>query len=208
MAERPRAGRSDGVTIAPGKGRGKSLVLLATAVALACVALLVLFGRPPERSEAPAPPPTAAAPTPEPAAPVAEAPAPAVSAQPKAPPPPVREEVEAVAAAEAAEAEAEAANDTPSGIGLFPPPGTDPIKNGVVVPDDFPLPEGFLRHYQVTDEGQELRPILLFHPDYELLDANGEPIALPDDRVVPPELAPPGMPIEMLDPQPSEEAAP
>ena len=58
----------------------------------------------------------------------------------------------------------------PSGIGLFPPPGTDPIKVGIVVPDDFELPEGYLRHYQVTDDGQELEPILLFHPDYELLD--------------------------------------
>ena len=87
----------------------------------------------------------------------------------------------------------------PSGIGLFPPPGTDPIKLGIVVPDDFELPEGYLRHYQVTDDGQELEPILLFHPDYELLDDAGNPIPLPPDRVVPPELAPPGLPIRTLE---------
>ncbi|HEU4428298.1 MAG TPA: hypothetical protein VFT98_06060 [Myxococcota bacterium] len=98
----------------------------------------------------------------------------------------------------------------PSGIGLFPAPGTDPVKIGIVVPEDFPLPEGYLRHYQVTDDGQPMPAILLFHPDYELLDERGEPIPLPEDRVVPPELAPEGLPIELLvPPEPRvEEGAP
>ena len=39
----------------------------------------------------------------------------------------------------------------------------------------------------------------MFHPDYEFVDEHGRPITLPADRVVPPELAPPGMPIRMLD---------
>lgn len=98
----------------------------------------------------------------------------------------------------------------PSGIGLFPPPGTDPVKIGIVVPEDFPLPEGYLRHYQVTDDGQPMPAILMFHPDYELLDEQGRPIPLPEDRVVPPELAPEGLPIELLvPPEPrAEEGAP
>jgi hypothetical protein len=93
----------------------------------------------------------------------------------------------------------DASADEPTGIALFPPPGTDPIKRGLVVPDDFELPPGYLRHYQVTDDGKPLPPILLFHPDFAPLDQHGEPIALPADRVVPPEMAPPGLPIELLD---------
>ena len=100
----------------------------------------------------------------------------------------------------------DASSEAASGIGLFPPPGTDPVKIGIVVPDDFPLPEGYLRHHQVTDDGQPMPPILMFHPDYELLDERGQPIPLPEDRVVPPELAPEGLPIELLvPPEPREE---
>lgn len=94
---------------------------------------------------------------------------------------------------------AEADSEGPSGIELFPPPGTDPVKPGIVVPDDFELPVGFVRHYQTTDNGKQLPPILMFHPDYQPVDANGEKIALPEDRVVPPDLAPPGLAHEMLD---------
>jgi hypothetical protein len=89
--------------------------------------------------------------------------------------------------------------DGPSGIAVFPPPGTVPVKRGILVPEDFELPEGYVRHYQSTDDGQSLPAILMFHPDYEWLDANGDAIALPQDLVVPPELAPPGLPIVMLE---------
>jgi hypothetical protein len=212
MADRPRAGRSVGVTIAPGASPGKSIVLLVGAVALVCVALLVLFGRPPApepgAAGAPEPPParTAAGSAREERA---EPPAPAPGARVAAPAEEGRREAPPAAAdAEDASAEGEAPL-VPSGIGLFPPPGTDPIKVGIVVPDDFELPEGYLRHYQVTDDGQELPPILLFHPDYELLDDAGQPIPLPANRVVPPELAPPGLPIETLVlPEPREEDGP
>jgi hypothetical protein len=188
--------------MAPGTNPGKSIVLLAAAVALVCVALLVLFGRP---AAAPPPgPPEEAAPAAvaepesEPAAPSDEAPAASAPAAPATPAPRAQPAApEPGPVAEAAPDEGSAPT-LPSGIGLFPPPGTDPIKVGIVVPDDFELPEGFLRHYQVTDDGQELEPILLFHPDYELLDDAGQPIPLPPDRVVPPELAPPGMPIRMV----------
>jgi hypothetical protein len=99
---------------------------------------------------------------------------------------------------------AEQSADEPSGIALFPPPGTNPPKSGLVVPDDFELPAGYVRHYQVTDDGKPLPPILMFHPDAELFDAQGNPIPLPPDRVVPPELAPPGFPIEVLEVPQSE----
>jgi hypothetical protein len=85
------------------------------------------------------------------------------------------------------------------GIAAFPPPGTDPPKSGLVVPDDWVLPEGYVRHYQTTDDGEELPPILMFHPDYTFTDEAGAPVALPPDRVVPPDLAPPGFPVRMLD---------
>jgi len=87
----------------------------------------------------------------------------------------------------------------PSGIALFPPMGTDPIKRGIVVPDDFELPPGYVRHHQVTDDGVPLPPILMFHPDYQPVDEHGDPIAIPADRVVPPEMAPPGLAIKMLE---------
>ena len=90
------------------------------------------------------------------------------------------------------------------GIAAFPPPGTEPAKRGIVVPDDYELPEGYVRHHQSTDDGKELEPILMFSPDYEFRDQNGQPIALPKDRVVPPELAPPGLPIRTLDVPESE----
>ena len=84
------------------------------------------------------------------------------------------------------------------GIAAFPPPGTDPPKAGVIVPDGIELPEGYVRHYQTTDDGQPLPPILMFHPDYTFTDEQGNPVAVPPDRVVPPELVPPGMPVQML----------
>ena len=117
-------------------------------------------------------------------------------------PPPAR--AAAPADAEAPAQQRAAANDDaggaePSGIALFPPMGTDPPKPGIIVPDDFELPPGYVRHHQVTDDGKPLPPILMFHPDYEWVDAGGHPITLPANHVVPPELAPPGMPIEMLE---------
>jgi hypothetical protein len=89
-----------------------------------------------------------------------------------------------------------------SGIGAFNPPGTSPVLEGLLVPEDYELPEGFVRHYQVTDEGEPLEAILLFSPDYEFFDAEGRPIPIPESRVVPPELAPPGLPIQPVQPTP------
>jgi hypothetical protein len=85
------------------------------------------------------------------------------------------------------------------GLAVFNPPGTDPIKRGLVVPEEYDLPEGYIRHNQVTDLGEPLEPILMFSPDFEFLDAAGNPVPLPKDRIVPPDMAPPGFPIRKLD---------
>lgn len=85
-----------------------------------------------------------------------------------------------------------------TGLGAFSPPGTSPPLVGLAVPEDFVLPEGYVRHHQVTDDGQSIEAILMFHPDYQLYDAAHKPIAMPKDRVVPAELAPPGMPIRRV----------
>ncbi|MET3131117.1 hypothetical protein AAKU55_001375 [Oxalobacteraceae bacterium GrIS 1.11] len=85
-----------------------------------------------------------------------------------------------------------------TGLGAFAPPGTRPPLVGLAVPDDFVLPKGYVRHHQATDDGQRIETILMFAPDFQLYDANKQPIAMPSDRVVPPELAPPGLPIRRI----------
>ena len=80
-----------------------------------------------------------------------------------------------------------------SGIGAFNPPGTSPPLIGLAVPEDFKLPEGYVRHYQATDDGQRIEPILMYSPDFEFFDSAGRRIDIPADRVVPPGMAPPGM---------------
>jgi hypothetical protein len=96
-----------------------------------------------------------------------------------------------------------------SGLGAFNKPGTRPPLVGLAVPEDFVLPEGYVRHYQATDDGQRIEPILMFSPDYQFFDAANRPIAIPPDRVVPPELAPPGLPIRrIVIPAPTEPGRP
>jgi hypothetical protein len=81
-----------------------------------------------------------------------------------------------------------------SGLGAFSPPGTSPPLVGIAVPEDFVLPKGYVRHHQTTDDGQPIEAILMFAPDFQMVDANNRPIAMPDNRVVPSELVPPGLP--------------
>jgi hypothetical protein len=96
--------------------------------------------------------------------------------------------------------------DDHTGMRVFPPMGTKPIKRGIVVPDDFDLPPGYVRHFQATDDGERLPAILMFSPDYDWVDAQGNPVSIPADRVVPPEMAPAGLPIHMLDvPRPKDQ---
>ncbi len=86
-----------------------------------------------------------------------------------------------------------------SGIGAFPPPGTSPPLVGLAVPEDYVLPEGYVRHFQATDDGQRIEPILMYSPDFDFFDASGKPIAIPQDRVVPPGMAPPGLAIRRIE---------
>ena len=85
-----------------------------------------------------------------------------------------------------------------SGIGAFPPPGTSPPLVGLAVPDDYVLPEGYVRHFQATDDGQRIEPILMYSPDFEFYDASGKPIEIPENRVVPAGMAPPGLTIRRI----------
>jgi hypothetical protein len=85
-----------------------------------------------------------------------------------------------------------------TGIGAFNPPGTSPPLLGLAVPDDFELPPGYVRHHQVTDAGEPLEPILMFSPDGTFVDASGREIAIPADRVVPADMAPPGLAIREI----------
>lgn len=94
------------------------------------------------------------------------------------------------------------------GLAAFSPPGTRPALIGIAVPEDFPLPPGYVRHYQATDDGQRLEPILMFSPDAPPVDAAGRPFVVPADRVVPPELAPPGLPIRHIVVPKSADTAP
>ena len=96
------------------------------------------------------------------------------------------------------------------GLAAFSPPGTRPPLMGLAVPEDFQLPPGYVRHYQATDDGQRIEPILMYSPHVAVVaDASGRPISVPDDRVVPPEAAPAGLPIRrIVVPPPAAPGAP
>ncbi len=85
-----------------------------------------------------------------------------------------------------------------SGLGAFSPPGTRPALIGLAVPEDFVLPDGYVRHHQATDDGQRIEAILMFAPDRQFFDTAKRPIVVPQNRVVPPEYAPPGLPIRRI----------
>ncbi|MEN9629936.1 MAG: hypothetical protein RJA10_3164 [Pseudomonadota bacterium] len=167
------------------------------------------------------------------------APAPPAVAQPSAPPAPVPASAPApapVASAVAAEVPAPAAPRSDdlaahvppgtvptmnevierlhqagvrTGLGAFNPPGTRPPLIGLAVPEDFALPPGYLRHHQATDDGQRIEAILMFDPDHPPPAAAGRPLATPAQRVVPAELAPPGLPLRLITlPAPAEPAGP
>lgn len=203
--QQPVGGRSvdgDGVTRIeqPRTGIGVWLVGLAGAFTVGCVALCVwLLSSPGTPEEAPppevyAPPPSAPSMSPSPPVRVVARPTQRPVAPPAVVPSPVEEpipeEVEPMAEEEPMEEK--------TGLALFVP-GTKPIKKGIVVPEGFELPPGYMRHYQTTDDGQMLEPILMFHPDYQPVGEDGQPVTLPENRMVPPEMVPPGMPIRVLE---------
>jgi hypothetical protein len=89
-----------------------------------------------------------------------------------------------------------------TGLGAFSPPGTRPPLVGLAVPEDFVLPPGMVRHHQATDDGQRIEAILMYAPTVQFA-------GMPPNRVVPPELAPPGLPIRrIVVPDPLKEPSP
>ena len=96
-----------------------------------------------------------------------------------------------------------------TGLGAFNPPGTRPPLIGLAVPEAFELPPGYLRHHQATDDGQPIEAILMFDPDHPPPVAAGRSLATPPERVVPAELAPPGLPIRLITlPPPADPGSP
>lgn len=86
-----------------------------------------------------------------------------------------------------------------TGVAAFNPPGTKPPMIGLAVPPDFVLPPGYVRHHQTTDDGQDIEPILMYAPDHpRFVDAARRPIGSTRDRIVPPEQAPPGLPLRRV----------
>jgi len=187
----------------------KSVGLLVVAMGLVCVAVFVLVRpaldtRSDETARSPAhPAPINALNAPQAGRPLAKPPRPAAEAEMKVAAPAVApvQETEPAPPDEQPPEEAPMFGEAKpgEGIAVFPPPGTKPIKRGILVPEDFELPPGSVPHYQATDDGQRVPAILMFHPDYRPVDEHGEPITLPADRVVPPDMAPPGMPVQMLE---------
>jgi hypothetical protein len=182
----------------PAWGRIAIVLLLAVAGAAA----LWLLRKPSGPADAPAPAPlTAAAPaTARGAAQVRPAPAPARAPEGDADPTPDLSSY-------VARGEKPSMSDVierlhqkgiHSGLGAFPPPGTSPPLVGLAVPEDFVLPKGYVRHHQATDDGQRIEAILMFAPGFQLFGPDKRPIPMPENGVVPPELAPPGLPIRRI----------
>ncbi|MCP3065695.1 hypothetical protein LXT21_43700 [Myxococcus sp. K38C18041901] len=199
----------DGVTHVaasrPSSGGGVAKWLVGGALVFTVLSIAVSLWWSASAVEVEAPPPFVEAPAPvaEPAPMVARAPVPraATRAAPQAP-------VAMAAPIEEAPPpapEPDMPSEQPTGLQLYKR-GTKPLKRGIVVPEDFELPPGYVRHYQSTDEGERVEAILMFHPDHKPVDANGQPIPMPENRVVPEELAPPGMPLRMLELPKSDES--
>lgn len=89
------------------------------------------------------------------------------------------------------------------GLAAFNPPGTRPALEGNAAPEGTELPPGYVRHYQFTDDGRRLEPILLFAPDHPVVvaavQAAGAPVSLQArDLVVPAALVPAGVPVRRI----------
>ena len=190
---------SDGVLRTPGSMRARVVV----ALAVAFVAGLGIAGWMALRPNAPAPAFRSGPPTPSDQPPPSDRPSPAPldramlkALPPTSPPAPLEEDEEDDAPGEGPEITIDQlpAGDG-TGLDAFPRPGTKPIQRGLIVPDGYALPPGFVRHFQTTDTGEQLPPILKFHPDHL-------PPGAPPDRIVPPELAPADMPRRWLEPPP------
>jgi hypothetical protein len=202
----------DGVRVTADDGAARSIALLALAVAIVALAAGLLLESSSDPTPAPiedqSAQPVAAERIADTAPGVPPVHATRIAAKPRLAPRPMSDDA-VLRALQRAEARGTIDVGQPgdrAGIAAFPAPGTKPIKRGIVVPDDFDLPPGYVRHYQSTDDGRQLPAVLMFHPDFELVDANGNAVPLPADRLVPPDLAPEGLAIQLLDvPEPQIE---
>lgn len=189
MRDMSRQADADGVVrVERGRSLRAGLIVGAVLFAVLCVSLALWLSPAADTEALPALPPTAAPPPP--------------SLRPQrrpvvTPPPSALQELPL-------------SGGEKSGLALFQP-GTKPIKVGLVVPDGFALPPGYVRHYQTLDDGRQLPAILMFHPDFRPTGEDGAPIEVPPDRIVPPELAPPELqqrwlevPEPLAEPPPSE----
>lgn len=192
---------SDGVTRIQRKSTGSGMWIVGLALGFTLVCLLLSAWL--VSSPAPVPPTPEAGPvrlaqaepepSPTPSRPVPKTAPPAP--RPQSDPAPPSSEPGPQREPEAREAEP---SGPAEGLNLYRP-GTKPLKQGIIVPEDFELPPGYVRHYQATDNGERVKPILMFHPDHKPVDSSGAPVELPSSRVVPPEMAPPGMPLDILE---------
>ncbi|MCC6247100.1 MAG: hypothetical protein IT499_04985 [Rubrivivax sp.] len=95
------------------------------------------------------------------------------------------------------------------GLAAFNPPGTKPPLVGNAVSADFELPAGYVRHHQFTDDGRPIEAIVMFAPDHPSVlaaaQAAGRDELTAAERVVPPALLPPGLPVrQIVVPAPAE----
>jgi hypothetical protein len=210
---------SDGVVRVEQRRAGAATWVLGLGIAITCVCLglsaWMILDKPeveslPELSSSAPPPVQSPASTPAPARPAARPVKPVKPAAAPDLPKHLQEQLAVVPEEVLAQLpeglyEMPKPGEGPTGMMLFPAPGTDPIKKGIIVPEDFELPPGYVRHYQSTDDGEQLPAILMFSPDKPPLDANGQPMKVTENGIVPPELAPPGLPVRMLDPEHPEQ---
>lgn len=88
------------------------------------------------------------------------------------------------------------------GLAAFNPPGTRPPLVGNAVSADFELPAGYVRHHQFTDDGRPIEAIVMFAPDHPwalaAAQAAGRGELTAAERVVPPALLPPGLPVREI----------
>lgn len=200
---------ADGVVWIEEPGRPRLRAALGVLLVAALGLLGFWFLRPPHEQAPPEPPPAERAPE-TPRSSASRPPPPARDPMERAmhqaleqhPLPPPEEEAEPPPGSQQEITVEQLPPGDGTGIHAFPRPGTKPLRGGIIVPDGYTLPPGYLRHYQTTDDGEQLPPILTFHPDYHPVGADGQPLAIPPDRIVPRELAPFGMPVRWLDPPP------
>jgi hypothetical protein len=118
--------------------------------------------------------------------------------RPRAPPLPTDDLPPVAEAPATPNADVDQPDPGPSGLQLYSP-NAKPIRRGLVVPEGYVLPPGYVRHFQANDDGTLLPPILTFHPDFQPVDDAGRPVKVAEGRVVPPELAPAGFPLHQLE---------